>query len=115
MNKKFPPYGKQLLKLRNQGKIPNKLVMVVFNWKLARVYPRVVITEEAKPENIEFKYLAGIPVQIVFTEKEAHRVDAFAQEILKVAPSFLSTFALHLLDVGATTILKPLQTQLETL
>jgi hypothetical protein len=109
MHKTFPPYGKKLMKLRNQGKIPDKLLMVVFDWMLARAYPRVVITEEAKPENMEFKYLAGLPVQIVFTEKEAHRVDGFAQEILKVHPSFLSTFGLHLLDVGATTIIKPLE------
>ena len=115
MSKRFPPYGKQLLKLRNQGKIPNKLLMVVFDWKLARVYPRVVITEETVPKETEFKYLAGIPVQIVFSQKEAHRVDGFAQEILKVNPSFLCTFGLNLLDVGATQILKPLQTQLETL
>ena len=115
MSKRFPPYGKKLMQLRNQGKIPNKLLMVVFDWMLARAYPRVVITEEAKPENMEFKYLAGIPVQIVFSQKEAHRVDGFAQEILKVNPSFLCTFGLNLLDVGATNILKPLQTQLETL
>ena len=111
MSKRFPPYGKQLLKLRNQGKIPNKLLMVVFDWKLARVYPRVVITEETVPKETEFRYLAGIPVQIVYTEKEAHRVDEFAQEILKVKPSFLSTFGLHLTDVGATTILKHLEVE----
>ena len=113
--KKFPAYGKKLFELRKQGKMPNKLLMVVFDWLIGRAYPRIVITGEAKPENIEFKYLAGIPVQIVFTEKEAHRVDAFAQEILKVAPSFLCTFGLNLLDVGATQILKPLQTPQEDL
>ena len=115
MNKKFPPYGKQLLKLRNQGKIPNKLLMVVFDWMLARAYPRIVITEETLPKETEFKYLAGIPVQIVFSQKEAHRVDGFSQEILKVNPSFLCTFGLNLLDVGATEILKPLQTPQEDL
>ena len=115
MNKKFPPYGKQLLKLRNQGKIPNKLLMVVFDWLIGRAYPRIVITEEALPKETEFKYLAGIPVQIVFSQKEAHRVDGFAQEILKVNPSFLCTFGLNLLDVGATQILKPLETPQEDL
>ena len=115
MSKRFPPYGKKLMQLRNQVKIPSKLLMVVFDWKLARVYPRVVITEETVPKETEFKYLAGIPVQIVFSQNEANRVDGFAQEILKVKPCFLSTFGLHLLDVGATTILKPLQTPQEDL
>ena len=109
MKKKvFPPYGKKLFELRKKGQIPSKLLMVVFNWKLARAYPRIVLTEEIKPQETEFKYLAGIPVQIVFSEKEADRVNGFSQEILKVNPSFLSTFGLHLLDVGATQILKPL-------
>ena len=115
MNKKFPPYGKKLMQLRNQGKVPNKLLMVVFDWMLARAYPRIVITEEIVPKETEFKCLAGLPVQIVFSQKEAHRVDGFAQEILKVNPSFLCTFGLNLLDVGAIQILKPLQTPQEDL
>jgi hypothetical protein len=115
MKKKFPPYGKKLMQLRNQGKIPNKLLMVIFSWKIARAYPRIVITEATLPKETEFKYLVGIPVQIVFSQKESHRVDEFSQEILKVNPSFLSTFGLDLLDVGATTILKPLQMQQEVL
>ena len=115
MSKRFPPYGKKLMQLRNQGKIPSKLLMVVFDWMLARAYPRIVITEETLPKETEFKYLAGIPVQIVFSQKEAHRVDEFSQEILKVNPSFLSIFGLNLLDVGATQILKPLQTPQEDL
>jgi len=107
--KTFPPYGKKLMSLRKQGKIPRKMIQAVFDWKLARAYPRIVLTEETVPEDTEFKYLAGIPVQIVYTEKEADRVNGFSQEILKVNPSFLSTFGLHLLDVGATNILKPLE------
>jgi hypothetical protein len=107
--KTFPPYGKNFLKLRNRGKMPNNLTMVVFNWNLARAYPRIVLTKETLPKDTEFNYLAGLKVQIVFSEKEADRVDGFAQEILKVKPAFLSTFALHLLDIGATNILKPLE------
>ena len=114
MKKKFPAYGKKLMQLRNQGKIPNKLLMVVFDWMLARAYPRIVI-EATLPKETEFEYLAGIPVQIIFRQKDEYRVDGIAQEIIKVNPSFLSTFGLDLLDVGATTILKPLQTQQEVL
>jgi hypothetical protein len=109
--KKFPPYGKKLMELRNQGKIPSKILMIVFSWNLARAYPRIIIPEDTRPNETEFSYLAGIPVQIIFSEKEAHRVNELAQEILKVQPSFLATFGLHLLDVGATTILQPLEVE----
>jgi hypothetical protein len=109
MAKKFPPYGKQLFELRKKGKIPSKLLMLVFSWKLAKAYPRIVVTDDVKPHELEFGYLAGIPCQIIFSEKEAHMVNDLAEEVLKVKPSFLSTFGLHLLDVGATRILKPLE------
>jgi hypothetical protein len=115
MNKKFPAYGKKLFELRKRGKIPRKILQVVFDWKIARAYPRIIIQEEVKPEDLEFCYLAGLPVQVVFSKSEAHRVDGFSQEILKVNPSFLCTFGLNLLDVGATEILKPLQTPQEDL
>jgi hypothetical protein len=106
MTKKFPPYGKQLMQLRKQGQIPRKILQVVFDWKIARAYPRIIIQEEVKPEDLEFCYLAGLPVQVVFSKSEAHRVNGLVDEILKVKPLYLFTFGLDLLDVGARTILK---------
>jgi hypothetical protein len=106
MTKKFPPYGKQLMQLRKQGQIPRKIIQVVFDWKIARAYPRIIIQQEIKPADIEFCYLAGLAVQVVFKQKDAVRVNGLVEEILKVEPLYLFTFALDLLDVGATTILK---------
>jgi len=106
----FPPFGKKIMLQRKSGKVPARVVMVVFDWKVGRAYPRIIITEGTDTSTLEFGYLSGIPVQIVYCAKDAHRVDAVAQEILKVNPSFLSTFALDLVDTGeATTIIKPLQ------
>ncbi len=108
--KQFPAYGKKLLSLRLTGKVPSKVVMVVFNWKLGRAYPRIIITEDTDTETLEFGYLSGIPVQIVYCGQDADRVDVVVQAILRVSPSFLSIFALDLVDTGeATTIIKPLQ------
>ena len=68
MKKRFPPYGKKLMQLRNQGKIPNKLLMVVFDWMIARAYPRIVITEETLPKETEFKYLSESKgMQVTYT------------------------------------------------
>ena len=108
--KRYPAFGKFLMKLRQIGKIPSQVVMVVFDWKVARAYPRIVIDNKTQPEGLEFGYLTGIPVQIVYSDKDAFRVDPLAQIILEIAPSFLSTFGLNLVDTGeATSIIKPLQ------
>ncbi len=108
--KQYPAFGKKLMLFRQSGKVPSKVVMVVFNWELGRAYPRIIITENTNTETLEFGYLSGIPVQIVYCSQDAGRVDAVAQAILAVNPSYLSTFALDLAEIGkATTILKPLQ------
>ena len=104
--KTFPPYGKKLMELRKRGKIPRKIIQVVFDWKIARAYPRIIIQQEIKPADIEFCYLAGLPVQVVFKQQDADRVNAVTNEILKANPLYLFTFGLDLLDVGARTILK---------
>jgi len=111
--KRFPPYGKKLMLLRRSGKVPAQVTMVVFDWKDGRAYPRIVIDGDTPIESLEFSYLSGITVQIVYCSQDADRVDAVAQAILKVNPSFLSTFNLDLVDVGkATTIIKPLKNTL---
>jgi len=103
--KRFPAFGKQLMSLRRTGKIPARMVMVVFNWKLARTYPRLVIPNDIVPEELDFSYLAGLPVQIVYCDEDAHKVDAVVQAISKVNPCFLSTFGLDLVDSGESRVI----------
>jgi hypothetical protein len=108
--KQLPPYGKQLMAIREAGRVPSHLVMVCFDWKPAKAYPRIVIPADANPAELEFSFLAGIPVQIVYGSKDAHRVDALVQEILLVNPSLLATFAHDLVDTcDALTLIKPYQ------
>jgi len=104
----LPPYGKQFMAMREAGKAPAKTVMVSFDWDLARAYPRIIIPEDANPAEIDFRFLAGLPVQIIYRSKDAHRVDAVVQEILLVNPCLLATFGLDLVDTGpALTLVKP--------
>ena len=106
---RFPPYSRKLLELRQSGQVPSRTVRIVFSWNLAKVYPRIVITDDAS-EDLNFDYLAGLPVQIVFYRKDAHRVPAIVQSVLKVNPSCLSTFGLDLIDTGnALMIIKHFQ------
>jgi hypothetical protein len=106
--KQFPAYGKQFMKMRQEGKMPRRRVMVTFDWDLAQAYPRIVIADDTPAEKLNFYYLAGLPVQIVFRQKDAHRVSAVTDAILKINPSFLSTFAFDLADEGkAFALIKP--------
>ena len=106
--KRLPPYGKQLMTIRQAGKAPSRMVIVAFDWDLGKAYPRIIIPDNLTPAEIEFRFLAGLPVQITYRSKDAHRVDAVAQEIAKVNPCFLATFALDLAGTGdAWAILKP--------
>lgn len=109
--KRFPPYGKQLMSIRQAGKAPARIVIVAFDWDLGKAYPRIIIPDDLTPAEIEFRFLAGLPVQIPYRSKDAHRVDAVAQEIVKANPCFLATFALDLAGTGdAWVILKSYET-----
>lgn len=106
--KRLPPYGKQLMTIRQAGKAPARMVIVAFDWDLAHAYPRIILPDNLTPTEIDFRFLAGLPVQITYRSKDAHRVDAVVQEIAKVNPCFLATFALDLAGTGdAWAILKP--------
>ena len=107
-NKPFPPFGRQFSKMRQSGKIPARMVIVVFDWKLARVWPRVVIPDDISYEGLNFDYLAGLPVEIAYRDKDAHKIDVVSQDILSVKPCYLSILGLDLLDTDeARTLLKP--------
>ena len=106
--KRFPAYGKQLMAMRRAGQIPASIVIVTFDWKLARVYPRIVITDEAVPAELNFSCLSGLSIQIVYNAADAHRVPAIVEEILKVNPCFLATFAIDRAgETGARMLIIP--------
>ena len=98
--KRFPPYGKKLMSLRIAGEIPRRMVVVVFDWKLARAWPRIVIPDDMPYEGLNFDYLSGLPVEIAYRSKDAYKVNTVAQAILAVNPCFLSILALDLLGTN---------------
>ena len=108
--KRLPAYGKQFMTMRQSGKAPSLRLMVTFDWDLAKAYPRIVIPDDTPAGELNFSFLAGLPVQVVYRRKDAHRVSALIDAILEVNPSYLSTFALDLVDTGdAVTLIKPYQ------
>ncbi len=106
--KYLPAYGKQLTAMRRAGRTPAKMIYVAFDWGLARAYPRIVIADDTIPVKLNFSYLVGLPVQIVYWNKDSHRVDAVVEEILKVNPCFLATFAVDRAgELGARAVIIP--------
>ncbi|TSA52601.1 MAG: hypothetical protein D4R40_02095 [Nitrosomonadaceae bacterium] len=106
--KRLPAYGKQLSAMRRVGRSPAKMIYVTFDWGLARAHPRIVIADDAIPAELNFNYLAGLPVQIVYRSKDAHKIHAVVEEILQVNPCFLATFAVDRAgEDGARVLLIP--------
>ena len=100
---RMPPYGRQLMELRQAGHVPHNSVAVVFDWKDGGIFPRIVITDEVPIENLELRFLAGLDVIIAYRDKDSSRVHELAQAILRVNPRILQAFAI---DIPKTTILK---------
>lgn len=108
--KRFPPFGKQLMDMRLAGKMPASRVIVTFDWSLGRAYSRVVIPENVPLAQLNFVYLAGLAVEVVYHARHAHLISELVEAILAVSPSCLITFALDLIDTGnAVTLIKPYQ------
>ena len=108
--KRLPAYGKAFMAMRQSGKAPSRRVIAVFDWDLAKAYPRIVIADDTPTGEWNLGFLAGLPVQVVYRRKDAHRVSALIDAILGVNPSYLSTFAFDLVDTGdAVTVIKPYQ------
>lgn len=105
--KYLPAYAKKIIELRKLGRVPANRVIISFDWKIGRIYPRIVITNKYPIQDFEFSFLAGLPVEISYEEKDAYRITELAHEVLKANPVWLATFALHLVGSGnpAFTIL----------
>lgn len=101
-SKRFPAYGKQLMELRLAGLVPHN-VYCVFDWNLARAFPRVVIPDDIATDNLELRYLAGLDVTLAYSDKDASRAMELSQAILKVKPRILNAFAV---DIPQNIILK---------
>lgn len=94
--KRFPAYGKQLMEQRLAGQVPRNGVYVVFDWKLAGAFPRIVLADNVPFDNLELRYLAGLDLTIAYRSAHASLVPALAREVLKVNPRILNEFAIDL-------------------
>jgi hypothetical protein len=90
---------------RIAGHAPSNGIWVAFEWDIGRIFPRIVIADAVPFDNLELRYLAGLDVTLAYRSKDADRVLALAQAILKINPRILNAFAM---DIPKNTILKNL-------
>lgn len=101
--KRFPAFGNKLMSMRREGQVPCNGVYIVFDWKLARAFLRVVIPEGIPPDRLELRFLAGLDVVLAYGNEHSAKVHDLAREVLKVNPRLLNAFAI---DIPNSTILK---------
>jgi hypothetical protein len=104
----FPPYGKKIDKIRKAGMIPAMRVIVSTRWEIGKAYPRIVVTGEIPIPNIEFRYLAGLSVQIVHFNSD-NFIDELIDSIRYSNPKQLCIFNMDSAATGqpALKIIEP--------
>lgn len=104
----FPPYGKKIDEIRKQGLVPVMRVIVSTRWELGKTYPRIVVTGEIPIKAIEFRYLAGLSVQIVHFNSDGF-LDELVDAIRRCNPVQLCLFNMDNVATGqpALKIIEP--------
>jgi len=92
--RRFPAFGRQIDEIRKRGLIPNRRVIICFDWEIGKAFPRIVITKECPPERVEFKYLSGLHCQIVFYDRDIPYLNGLIREVLKIKPASLAVFGM---------------------
>ncbi len=69
MEKKLPPFGKQLKKRMQSGWQPTNGVNVYTSWHMGRVIPHgVTFPPDADPNEYDWSFLAGQEISLINTE-----------------------------------------------
>lgn len=98
--KRYPAYGKQLNELRCKGLIPAKRVIVTTHWHIGKLYPRIIVTPDTPVSNLQFNYLSGLHVQIVYFDRDEPILSDLITEILSIQPATLATFNMSAVKRG---------------
>lgn len=111
--KRFPPYGKKLDDLRRRDLVPTLRIVVATDWRIGKLYPRIIVTPDQAVQNLRFDYLAGLHVQIAHFDHDIH-IDDLITEILSIHPATFTTFNLDAVKQGklATKLIYP-QSEME--
>ena len=100
--RKMPAYGRTLHGLRMSGHVPACYTSVIAldDWKLGKVFPRVVVSDDTDPAELDLSMLAGLDVTVAWhpTMTSIDRRDETIREVLKVNPASLRAIDLDNTD-----------------
>lgn len=108
----FPPYGKKIDEIRKAGMIPALRVIVSTRWEIGQAYPRIIVTGKIPIQNLDFKYLAGLSVQVVHFNSD-YFIDELIEAIRYCVPKQLCVFNMDKVSTGqpALKIIEPRHTK----
>lgn len=92
MRAKLPAYGRKILELRRKGLVPKGRVIVSLDsWDYGKRYARVVVPPDVDPAALDFSFLAGLDVEIVWSPylTTVERRNAAIRAILQRSPERL--------------------------
>ena len=98
--RKYPPYGKELENLRRRNLVPTKRIIITTDWSIGKLYPRIIVTPDTPVSNLQFNYLSGLHVQIVYFDRDEPILSDLITEILSIQPATLATFNMSAVKRG---------------
>ena len=98
--RKYPPYGKKLENLRRRNLVPTKRIIITTDWSIGKLYPRIIVTPDTPVSNLQFNYLSGLHVQIVYFDRDEPILSDLITEILSIQPATLATFNMSAVKRG---------------
>jgi len=95
---RLPPFGKDLMTLREQNMVPsNNLVIVSLDsWDYGKRYARVVVPADLDPAILNFAFVAGLDVFLVYdgARTTLERRDAVIRQLLRNRAATLRCLAM---------------------
>ena len=96
--KRLPPYGRELMQMREAGLVPaNETIVVGLDtWNYGRAFARCVIPPDLEPADCNLAFVAGLDVIVVYEPARTmpERRAALVRELLRMNPTTLRTVAM---------------------
>lgn len=89
---RLPAFGREILDLRRRGLVPaGRVVVALDTWDYGKNRARVVVAQDADPAALDFSFLAGLDVELVWLPLSTPRprCDALIGAVLAHRPERL--------------------------
>lgn len=98
--KRLPAFGREILELRRKGMVPavqrnghacTRFFVTLDTWDYGKDYARVVVTPEHDPAALDFSFVAGLDVELMWLPRATSlaRRDATIRALVRANPQRL--------------------------